>query len=171
MQHGFSLIELMIAVALMGLLLSAGVSSFRDWIQNSRIRNAAESILNGLQVARMEAVRHNAPVQFVFGVGSGWSVGCQTVTANCPALIQNRALSEGSSGDITVVASDGGTIIFDAFGRMRSPAPAGGVASFDIDNAAMSPADSRELRITVDVGGNTRMCDPNVNDVTDSRRC
>lgn len=171
-MRGASLIELMIAVALTGIVLGYAIPNFSTWIQNNRIRNAAESMLNGLQVARMEAVRHNAPVQFVMGVGSGWTVGCETVTASCPALIQSRTASEGSSAAVTVTASDGGTIVFDAFGRMTSPVPGAGMAvRFDVDTQALAAADSRDLRITVDVGGNTHMCDPNVVVASDPRHC
>lgn len=173
-QKGFSLIELMIAIVIMSLALAMAMPSYRAWIHNSRIRNAAESIQNGLQVARSEAVRRNASVQFVLGAGTDWTVGCVTVNEpNCPALIQSRPTGDGSSDSVVVVPSDAGTIVFNSFGTMSSPVPALGAFTqidVDIDPGVLPAADSRELRITVDVGGSVRMCDPNLA-VGDPRAC
>ena len=63
--RGFSLIEMMIAVVIVGLLLMAGVPAYTTWIQNLQIRTGAEAILNGMQLARAEAVRRNTNVRFV----------------------------------------------------------------------------------------------------------
>ena len=38
------------------------------WIRNSRLRTAAESISDGMQQARNEAVRRNQPVEFLPGL-------------------------------------------------------------------------------------------------------
>lgn len=172
--RGFTLIELMIGIVIMALVTALAMPSYRTWIQNTRIRNTAEAILNGLQVARMEAVRRNAPVQLVLGTGSAWTVGCATVTATCPATIQSRSSGEGSSAAITVTPSAGGTFIFDQFGRRTTPAVGAGTATLDVDvdPSILSAAQSRQLRVTVDVGGNTRMCDPDTGvATTDPRHC
>jgi type IV fimbrial biogenesis protein FimT len=61
---GFSLIELMVTVAVLGALLLAVTPLVRDWMLDTEIRNAAESISTGLGRARAEAVRRNEPVLF-----------------------------------------------------------------------------------------------------------
>lgn len=172
-ERGFTLIELLIAIAIVGLLLVAALPSYTVWMQNTRIRSAAESFVNGLQLARNEAVRRNANVQFVVGAGSAWAVQCTAVSPGCPdtAAIQSRSVGDGSSSSVTVTPSDGGTIRFDSFGRMSFPVPgAGSTVIFNIDNTQLSASDSRDLRITVDTGGNIRMCDPNVS-APDTRHC
>jgi type IV fimbrial biogenesis protein FimT len=164
-EKGFTLIEMMIAIVILSLMLAIAMPSYSIWIQNTRIRSAAESFLNGLQLARNEAVRRNSAVQFVVGVGSAWTVSCTAVTPGCLVTtpIQSRSAKEGSSSDVTVAASDGATIRFDSFGRMSFPVPALGTkVTFNIDNTKLSATDSRDLRVTVDTGGNVRMCDPNV---------
>lgn len=174
-EHGFTLIELMIGIAIMAIVLALAMPGYKAWIQNTRIRNTAESIQNGLQVARSEAVRRNAAVRFVLGAGSDWTVGCVAASANCPALIQSHPTGEGSSAAIIVTPSDSATIVFNNFGAMTSPTP--GVGTFtlidiDVDPAVLPAAESRELRVTVDVGGNTRMCDPNpALAASDPRKC
>jgi type IV fimbrial biogenesis protein FimT len=174
-ERGVTLIELMVGIAIVALVLGLGVPSYAEWIQNSRIRNAAESILNGLRLARSEAVTRNVPVQFKLAdSGPGWTVGCVTVTATCLATIQERAAGEGSSAAVTVAAADGKTFQFNSLGQMAAPVPAGGAVStainVDIDPSVLSAAKSRDLRVTVDVGGNVRMCDPNVTS-PDARAC
>ena len=59
------MIEMMIGVALLGILFGLAAPNFKAWLMNSRIRNAAESIQNGLQRARAEAVAQNTNVEFV----------------------------------------------------------------------------------------------------------
>jgi len=127
-QRGFSLIELMIGLVIMGILFTAGAPAFSDWIQNVRIRNSAESILNGLQLARAEAVRRNAPVRFqltnsitntctIPAVDSppNWVVSLDNPTALCataasdtvaPRIIQTRGSSEGATTGILVQKSE-----------------------------------------------------------------
>ena len=63
-QRGFTVIEVIIAVTIAGLLLAAALPSAGTWIRNTKIRTAAESISNGLHHARNESVRRNQPVGF-----------------------------------------------------------------------------------------------------------
>jgi len=63
-QLGLNLIEVMISLAVLSILIGLGAPGFVEWLQNQQIRAAAEATLNGLQVARGEAVRRNTPVRF-----------------------------------------------------------------------------------------------------------
>ncbi|MCW5624829.1 MAG: GspH/FimT family pseudopilin [Burkholderiales bacterium] len=64
-QRGVSLLEFMVAFTLVGILTAVAVPSFRDWIQNSQVRTAAESISNGITYARSEAIARTQPVSEV----------------------------------------------------------------------------------------------------------
>ena len=62
---GFSLIELVIAIAIAGILLSLGLPALSAYSNNIKLRAAAESLMSGLQLARAEAVRLNTRVELI----------------------------------------------------------------------------------------------------------
>lgn len=172
----------MIGLIILAILLSAGLPAFSLWIQNTQNRTAAESLLNGLQLARTEAVRRNADVRFNLTDATGliaWNVGCVSATANCPATIQSRSGSEGTSNaragiDTTAIPSPapatqfstaitGGTglpagVTFTGLGRVPSANIGTDITRIDITNA--SEASARRLVVTIGTGGTIRMCDP-----------
>jgi type IV fimbrial biogenesis protein FimT len=72
-QKGVTLIEAMVALTIMGVLLATGVPSFSQFLQNRKVRNAAEALHNGLSLAKAEAVRRNTNITFTLGAGSAWA--------------------------------------------------------------------------------------------------
>lgn len=169
-RNGFTLIELVIALAVAAILLSIGVPSFISFIANSQIRTASQSILDGLNLTRAEAIRRNERVYFQFGTGSSWSV-----ITNSGATIQTRSSSEGSSNIIiTKTPSTSSRITFNALGRAVNNADASSrLNSIDIDvpSSFLDSSISKELRITITDGGSIRMCDPNISTTGDPRKC
>lgn len=188
--RGFSLIELLIGVAVLGILLALGASSFRVWINNMRIRTTAEAIQNGLQLARGEAVRRNALIGFQLVdnltaacaltlTTSNWVVSYDNPAGACnaallneafpvndaannpaPRILQRRTAAEGSGN--VLVAADQSTFIFNGLGRLAA-VPATNPVVINVQPAAAvgNCTTLRCLRVTVTVGGQIRMCDPN----------
>jgi type IV fimbrial biogenesis protein FimT len=64
-SRGFTIIELMIAIALFSVVLMLAMPSFTTMLQNAKLRAKAESILAGLQEARTEALKQNQTVEFL----------------------------------------------------------------------------------------------------------
>lgn len=149
----------MIAVVIMGIVLTLALPSFQIWIQNSQIRNAAESIQNGLQRARAEAVSRNTNVAFVLGANTSWVVS----VVSSGEVIESRSVNEGSKNVTrTVLPAGATTITFNNFGAIVANADGSAIlAQVDLDSSVLAPADSADLRVTVGIGGNSRMCDPN----------
>ena len=96
-QHGFTLVELMISLVVLAVLTTMGAPRFFEWLQNSQTRSGAEAVLNGIQVARSEAIQRNARVMVVFVPPStGWTV---SVDAD-DTVIQSRSGAEGTSNAV-----------------------------------------------------------------------
>lgn len=172
---GFSLVELLVVIAIFGILASFAIPSYQAWIQNSMTRTAAESIQTGIQIARAEAVKRNASVQFdLRGADSAWTVCVRPSPAGaCPSpdnatTVQSRGVKEGSSTNVDVETTAAGPYVFSPFGVITSPA---GPVTFDIKNGTLASADKRDLRVVIGVGGSVRMCDPLVSTTTDPRKC
>lgn len=176
---GFTLIEMMIVVSVIGILAAIGLPSYQTLIQNAQIRTAAESIQAGLQKARVEAVKRNVQVRFVLGTNSAWSISCVTA-AQCADLtggvFESRSAKEGTSTNITVTPDVAGadTIIFTNLGTVQSspPAPTVPFTQLSIDSTAIVASESRDLSIRLGAGGFSRICDPYTGlSLTDPRRC
>jgi len=60
--QGFSLFELMVVVALAGLILGLGAPSFREFRQNNRLTGVGNDFLGALLLARTEAIKRQQPV-------------------------------------------------------------------------------------------------------------
>ena len=162
---GFSLVELMVSVVVLGILASIAVPSFQAWLRNTQIRNAAESITNGLQRARAEAVSRNTNTTFVMGADSSW-----TISVVNPALtLDQRLASEGSKNVArTVLPAGATTVTFSNVGLVVANADASNsITQFDLT----ATGGSQNLRVTIGTGGNARMCDPNLTAGSSPRAC
>jgi len=171
-SSGFTLIELMIGITILAIVLAAGLPSFSQWIHNSRIRTAAESITHGMQKARAEAVSRNTTIAFVLGNGTFWSIlQGATVIESMPSAETASTISVTSvptppatNSPTTITFSGMGIVIPNTDGTAS-------ITQVDVDSTAISSADSRDLRIVVAAGGAVRMCDPNVVSTSDPRKC
>jgi type IV fimbrial biogenesis protein FimT len=181
---GFTIIELMIGIALVGLLVMIGLPNFTAWMQNTQIRNAAESILNGIQVARTEAVRRNRAVRLDLTTPgtSDWQVRINTPPALVGAPLEPDPVQArvGKEGSATAAVASGGanTITFNGVGWVIPNAD--GTNSITRVDVTAGPTVSsgvvtRRLSIIVGTNGTVRMCDPDPNLLTasppDPRAC
>jgi type IV fimbrial biogenesis protein FimT len=182
--HGFSLIELMITVALLSLLMLAAAPAMATWIADSRVRTVAESIQNALRLAQSQAMHRNRLSVFALTSaqpawnarpsinGSNWYVQVQPLSssdeaANATAanfFVQGNAFATQSGVSIAGPS----LLCFGPLGQQTAVDAASttlGVACAKSDPAVYtvsnsSNANSRTLKVFVYVGGRVRMCDP-----------
>lgn len=187
MPRGVTLIELVIGLAIVSVLLAVGMPSFTEWIQNTQVRSAAESVLNGLQSARNEAVRRNTNVRFDFTLANGvpaWNIGCVVASADCPASIQSKPGAEGGGNarvGVSTAAPAPGS--YGAALAAGTGLPAGvtfnnlgGVANVGaditrIDATNSAYASARRLVVVIGTGGLIRMCDPALSLASNPQGC
>ena len=72
-SRGFTLIELMIVIALIAIISGIAVPNYQSTMQSTREASARNSLVGALNLARSEAVTRNVTVT-VTTVGSTWTV-------------------------------------------------------------------------------------------------
>ncbi len=184
---GFTLVELMVGIAILGILVLLATPSYRTWVANSRVRSTSESLQNGLRLARNQAVDLARPVRFELSsaTSANWTIcvptaspgTCGGVSASCTASLRSGCVYQsfvnqsGSNGvSLGSTSGTGGSygtalsglgvsgVTFDAMGR-----PIGynttALGRVDVISSALN---TRRLVNTVSPSGAIRECDANL---------
>ena len=69
-KHGFTLIELMVTLAVAIVILAVGIPVFSTMIANNRAAADSNALVTALQFARSEAVKRSAQVRVCAGDGA-----------------------------------------------------------------------------------------------------
>lgn len=197
---GFTLVELAVGLAVLAILLAAGIPSFAQWIRDAQIRNASESLQSGIQRARVEALRRNRPVTFwlvsladhrvmddtctLSASGASWVVSIDDPTGQCatdlsdtttPRILEKQTAGEGHLRTTvtarTAVAPAGITANRITFnGFGRIVQDNSPIGWIGIDSTT-SHEDNRTLELHISAAGEVRVCDPLITDTGDPRKC
>ncbi len=121
LQVGFTLLELMITLAIAAILLSVGVPSFRTLIKDSHLTTANNDLVTAFNVARSEAVKRGLRVtvcksanQTSCATSNNWDQGWLVFTDENNNGIYNSAtetlLRVHGAMEASVTAVGGGTV-------------------------------------------------------------
>ena len=142
-QRGFTLIELIVTVTLLGVLVTIGIPSFNSFIVSQRVKTATYDLSTAVVLARSEAIKRNVAVRLVpktpaDGWVSGWDV--KTVVGGVDTTLQEQVALSG----LTVTTSPA-ALVEVSFARDGRP-------TF---NPALSVGESK-AKFTLTGGSNNR---------------
>ena len=86
-QAGFTLIELMITVTIVGVLTAIAFPSFQQAYYNQQVKTTVSDAHISLLLARSEAIKRNKNVE-IYGIAGGWEVRTTDATV---AVLQTRS--------------------------------------------------------------------------------
>jgi len=172
--RGFTLVELVVAFVLLGILTVLGLPSFTAMIRNAQVRTAADLLQNGVRLAQTEAVRRNRQVVLALtnaqpqlnaaaaANGKNWSIQTVAQFGETAEFVKGGVLTDVASG---VAIAGPASICFNSNGRLVTNAATGvpganctaAATTFDVTQASSD----RPLRVNVALGGQVHMCDPN----------
>jgi len=172
---GFTLIELMVTMALVAILMAVAVPSMRDFQRNSQLTAFANTMLATINAAKSEAMKRGRSVVIVPLSGSDWKTGMivfvdmdnnRTYDSATDVLIQNNPMT--APDYLTVTPANGPPsasppyMRFDAQGYAK---PAGSdtknftlsIVRNDVTGSEV-PRQTRYLKVATT--GRARICTP-----------
>lgn len=145
LQVGFTLIELIVSIAILGILIMAGLPGMSSYLANSRMRESANTLVATATMARTEAIKRNGSVNF--------SVTGKSVTialASAPSTpLRTVQLPDG------VVATTANTV-FNSAGQLSPFGSAVAIAT-SMTNRTCSD-DIRCPAVLIEPGGAANVC-------------
>jgi len=106
-QHAFTMLELLITIAVLGILLSVAIPSFSGMTERYRLKTMIETVVEDLQFARSKAVTDNTNIFVSVSTGSTWCYGISS-TAACDCSTGTTCdLKKVGFGDFNGLSIDG----------------------------------------------------------------
>jgi len=149
-RRGVTLLELMIALALLAIVASLALPPFAGAAQRTRLKAAAETLAADLASARFEAAQRGLPVYLKFGAGPGWCWSVAT-SPGCACASQQACQIKSERG-----ADHPGIELLKAGDARFDPAgPADGSIG-----AAFQTARGERLQVDLSALGRASICAP-----------
>jgi type IV fimbrial biogenesis protein FimT len=153
-ERGFSLLELMVTVAIVGVVCALAIPNYLVWSRTYQLRQATTDLHGNLNLARMTAMNRNAPVTITLG-----PISCPPDTIYCGI---NGASFGGvlppiplANGKITGTLTTGGTTVQLSSLGLRIGGPVGNQL------ITLTNTDNLTYSIVVTPGGKIRWCPAN----------
>lgn len=144
-QHGLTLIELIVVLALLAIVAGIAAPGMRSFAAGVRVKSLANELTSDLLVARSEALKRNVSVT-VAPNGGGWQAGW-TVRTAADLMLQREA----SQPDLQFEAPPA-LMVFNASGRLTTPA---GTVRMTVSSSNVQ-SDAAKRCVEVDPSGRAR---------------
>lgn len=159
-HSGFTLIELMITIAVLGILAAIALPSFQSTLERLRVKGAAENFFADLQFARTEAIKQNRNIQFQVDDAS-WCYGIDDTLADCNCAdspndctvsgqVKIQAGSAYKDVNLTIDGLDGDNLVFNPRQGMPVDPDDNSDFVFSINNYSKTVSVNSIGRITLD---------------------
>ncbi|WP_230410245.1 GspH/FimT family pseudopilin [Undibacterium rugosum] len=165
LYRGFSLVELLVAIAIAAILMALAAPSFSSFIDNQRLQTATLEFYAGVNLARAEAIKRGAQVSMVATDGSDWKSGWTIFVddngnlkadSNEKIIFTHDALSSKFTVTSAFTDSSSAYISYTGNGRSRTKAsvqqPQAGTVSFIYNSVTR--------RVKLNFLGRARTCNP-----------
>ncbi|HEY4698512.1 MAG: hypothetical protein A3J49_12940 [Gallionellales bacterium RIFCSPHIGHO2_02_FULL_57_16] len=130
---GFTLTELLVVLAVAGILATMAVPSFKSLIQSQRVKNAGFELYSSLALARNEAIKRNSDVTIATTTNANGEPGWD-ITASDGTVIRNQGFIKDIAIEITGLP--GTDVVYHRNGR---PASTGAFEIDDLGAAVPTP--------------------------------
>ncbi len=136
---GFTLVELMIALAVLVILLAVGIPQSVGIVTNNRVTSQANELMETFSVARSEAIKRTAEVRVVPNNAANWGQGWTLVAdvnrdgdfTDAGDVLRIGSPLEGGS-TLTADAANSLTNNYVAFGSLGSLEPLGDTFAYQL---------------------------------------
>jgi len=170
---GFTLTELMITVAIIGILASMAAPSFQEQIQAGRVKGAAEVFFGTLQNLKSEVVKTNTPMDIVFtpsGINTEHTTWCYGVVSSPGTETCDCTASNCIAGSVVKSSDYTGISVNFTASNIRSFSPLRGTGS--PGTVTFSAGNNKTVGVKTSNVGRILVCKPSGSTVsTNSGDC
>jgi type IV fimbrial biogenesis protein FimT len=180
MEIGFTLIELMVTLALVAILLMVAVPSITTFQRNAELTSLSNSLIGSINTARGEAMKRGRNAMIIPADGVNWSSGW-IVFVDVDSVGAGHAFTYSTIDDLTIqtreappsyltitpssgsVAADSPPyMLFDSSGYSKTKSGGFGALTLSITRSDVSGSDSyaQTRRLKISSVGRVKVCKP-----------
>ena len=153
-NSGFTLIELMVTIAIIAIVSAIAIPGYMSWLPNYRLKSAVLDLEGNIQRTRLQAIKYNQTWAVLFDQANGIYYVCSDPGVNG---LWDGPVSMGGDGDIverTVDLADyNAGVNFTAVSSTAFTLSNRGLAGFNYTVNLTNQSGSSSYRINVSISG------------------